>query len=92
MIVDSIENIGPHYTKTLRIWRGKFLDNFEKKIKPALLSDHAGMTEKDAELFKQKWDYYFSYCEAGFRTCTLGDVILTIAREGTVELAEGVPL
>ena len=36
--------------------------------------------------------YYFSYCEAGFLTRTLGDVIITVAREGTMELMEGIPL
>lgn len=36
--------------------------------------------------------YYFSYCEAGFATKTLGDVIITVGREGAMELMEGIPL
>jgi cyclopropane-fatty-acyl-phospholipid synthase len=36
--------------------------------------------------------YYFSYCEAGFQTKTLNDVIITVAREGAMELMEGIPL
>lgn len=36
--------------------------------------------------------YYFAYCEAGFLTKTLGDVIITVGREGALELMEGVPL
>jgi len=36
--------------------------------------------------------YYFTYCEAGFATKTLGDAIITVGREGAMELMEGVPL
>ena len=36
--------------------------------------------------------YYFTYCEAGFNTRTLGDVIITVCREGAMELAEEIPL
>lgn len=50
------------------------------------------MTERDVELFRRKWEYYFKYCEAGFRVGVLGDVILTVAREGTREAGEWVPL
>lgn len=56
LIVDSIENIGPHYAKTLRIWNQNFLKNFEGRIRPALLREHNGMTESDADLFKRKWE------------------------------------
>ena len=36
--------------------------------------------------------YYFCYCEAGFKTKTLGDVIITVGREGATEMLEGIPL
>ena len=36
--------------------------------------------------------YYFTYCEAGFVTKTLGDVIITVGREGAMELMEDVPV
>lgn len=36
--------------------------------------------------------YYFAYCEAGFATKTLGDVIITVGREGAMELMESIPL
>lgn len=39
-----------------------------------------------------KSQYYFTYCEAGFLTKTLGDVIITVGREGALELMEGIPL
>ncbi|KAI6831025.1 cyclopropane-fatty-acyl-phospholipid synthase [Hortaea werneckii] len=113
LIPESVENIGPHYAKTLRLWRQAFMQNFTSKIRPALLHDHspsttssaAGkgeedgsndnnktMSEDEIETFRRKWEYYFAYCEAGFATKTLGDVILTVGREGAVEMMEDVPL
>jgi cyclopropane-fatty-acyl-phospholipid synthase len=56
LTVDEIENIGPHYSKTLRLWKEKFMINFDARIRPALISEHAGMTESDATLFKRKWE------------------------------------
>lgn len=49
--------------------------------------DHASV-----DVFRRKWEYYFTYCEAGFATKTLGDVIVTVGREGAMELCEDVPL
>ncbi|KAF2180064.1 cyclopropane-fatty-acyl-phospholipid synthase [Zopfia rhizophila CBS 207.26] len=93
LIVDNVENIGPHYAKTLRLWRTRFLENWEGEIKGKLLEEKSGdMDEETAEVFKRKWDYYFRYSEAGFRTKTLGDVIITVGREGAVQMTEDVPL
>ncbi|KAF2671728.1 cyclopropane-fatty-acyl-phospholipid synthase [Microthyrium microscopicum] len=92
LVVDDIENIGAHYAKTLRLWKEKFLANFTSQIKPALLREHENMTKTDVELFRRKWEYYFTYCEAGFATKTLGDVIITVGREGAMEMIEDVPL
>ena len=99
LIPETVENIGPHYAKCLRLWRQNFMQSYSTKIKPALLHEHKGsgkdgqrMGEEDVELFRRKWEYYFSYCEAGFATKTLGDVILTVGREGAVEMMEDVPL
>jgi len=98
LIPESIENIGPHYAKTLRLWRQNFMQNFELQIKPALISEHEDsgngkkMSDEDIETFKRKWEYYFAYCEAGFATKTLGDVIMTVGREGAVQMMEDVPL
>lgn len=100
LIPETVENIGPHYAKTLRLWRQAFMQNFSSKIRPALLNEHgengAGggkkMSEEDVDVFRRKWEYYFSYCEAGFATKTLGDVIITVGREGAVNMMEDVPL
>ncbi|PHH83563.1 hypothetical protein CDD82_7124 [Ophiocordyceps australis] len=92
LIVEHVKNIGGHYAKTLRLWNESFQQNFEATIKPALLEEHPGMTKSAIEVFRRKWQYYFAYCEAGFLTKTLGDVIITVGREGALELMEGIPL
>jgi len=94
LVVDAVENIGPHYSKALRLWRESFLNNWEESIKPQLLLEKKdeGMDNEGAEVFKRKWDYYFRYSEAGFATKTLGDVIITVGREGALLMMENVPL
>ncbi|KAK8105039.1 hypothetical protein PG999_008398 [Apiospora kogelbergensis] len=92
LIVEKIENIGGHYAKTLRLWKEKFMQNFESTIAPALRREHPRMTDAEIGVFRRKWEYYFTYCEAGFVTKTLGDVIITVGREGALELMEDIPI
>ncbi|CZR57390.1 related to cyclopropane synthase [Phialocephala subalpina] len=92
LTLERVENIGRHYTKTLRLWRENFLFNFDDKIMPALLNSHHTLSKETVEVFRRKWEYYFTYCEAGFFTKTLGDVIITVGRAGALELMEGIPL
>ena len=56
LVVDAVENIGPHYAKTLRIWKENFMAQFEDRIAPALIAEHSGMNSKDTALFKRKWE------------------------------------
>ena len=56
LVVDAVLNIGGHYVKTLRLWREKFERNFQSRIRPALLEEHYGMTDRDVELFRRKWE------------------------------------
>lgn len=86
------------------------MNNFESKIKPALIAKHGDMTNEGVAVFRRKWEvsclhpmfkkspsadnfpkYYFRYCEAGFLSKTLGDVIITVGREGALELMEDIP-
>ncbi|KAK8867437.1 cyclopropane-fatty-acyl-phospholipid synthase [Apiospora arundinis] len=92
LIVEKVENIGGHYAKTLRLWKEKFMQNFESTIAPALRKEHPNMTDAEISVFRRKWEYYFTYCEAGFVTKTLGDVIITVGRESALELMEDIPI
>ncbi|CDO69847.1 hypothetical protein BN946_scf184884.g6 [Trametes cinnabarina] len=92
LVVDAVENIGPHYARTLREWRRRFEARFEDVIVPALRAEYPGVMGLDdgkaraeIEVFRRKWIYYYCYCEVGFTTRRLGDHIITFTREGNVE-------
>jgi len=48
---------GVHYSNTLKIWREKFFKSWEHISKQGFDST-----------FKRMWNFYLSYCEAGFRS------------------------
>jgi cyclopropane-fatty-acyl-phospholipid synthase len=56
----EIEDIGPHYTRTLILWRTG-LTGHADRIRDLGFDDS----------FIRKWQYYFAYCEAGFATGNL---------------------
>jgi cyclopropane-fatty-acyl-phospholipid synthase len=56
LIVERVENIGGHYAKALRLWRENFVNNFESRIKPALMTEHYMMSQKEVEVFRRKWE------------------------------------
>ncbi|KAJ9122768.1 hypothetical protein QFC24_004198 [Naganishia onofrii] len=60
LVIDSICNIGPHYARTLREWRIRFLKNFDRDIIPALKDEHPEMTAHDIQVFKRKWISYIA--------------------------------
>ncbi len=58
----DLEDITIHYAKTLNIWRQNFLSK-TKEIKEMGFSDS----------FIRLWEFYFTYCEAGFEEKNIGD-------------------
>ena len=65
----DLEDIGPHYATTLRIWRENFLDKIQAVRK-------LGYSEE----FIKMWEFYLCYCEGGFAERALGDVHLLLAK------------
>jgi cyclopropane-fatty-acyl-phospholipid synthase len=72
--VTRLDDIGPHYARTLRMWRESFLAH-AREIR-GLGFD---------ETFLRKWEYYFSYCEAGFACRTVRNYQLQLSRMGEPE-------
>jgi cyclopropane-fatty-acyl-phospholipid synthase len=64
-----LEDITPHYAKTLRTWR----NNFFNKIDDVRMQ---GFTDS----FINMWDFYLCYCEAGFAERYLGDVQIVFTK------------
>ena len=64
-----LEDITPHYAETLLRWRKNFLANWDQ-IRAL------GFSEE----FRRLWEFYFCYCEGGFREAVIGDVQLLFAK------------
>ena len=61
--------LGPHYARTLQLWRERFHQEWPKLH--ALGFD---------ETFRRMWEFYLAYCEAGFRAGYLGVSQLQLMR------------
>jgi cyclopropane-fatty-acyl-phospholipid synthase len=69
MKVTHLEDIGPHYATTLRVWRERFFNNLAA-VRRLGLSDS----------FVRLWEFYLCYCEGGFMERALGDVHMLLAK------------
>lgn len=65
----DLEDIGPHYATTLRMWRENFFANINK-VRQLNYSEE----------FIKMWEFYLCYCEGGFEERALGDVHLLLAK------------
>jgi len=69
MKVFNLEDIGPHYAPTLRMWRERFFANIQK-VKELGYPDS----------FVRLWEFYLCYCEGGFAERQLGDVQMLLTK------------
>lgn len=67
----NLEDIGPHYARTLAEWRINFFANIEEIRK-------LGYSEE----FIKMWEFYLCYCEGGFEEHALGDVHMLLVKPG----------
>jgi cyclopropane-fatty-acyl-phospholipid synthase len=76
LTLEHIDNIGLHYAQTLADWRRRFNAN-EALVKSLGFDD----------IFLRAWNYYLSYCEAGFYARNVNCLILVFSRNGCTSLA-----
>jgi len=87
LIVEELENLGPHYAETLRVWRERFLARTERVHELGFDST-----------FVRLWEFYLAYCEGAFLSRYLNDLQLVLTRtsNGTLGtfpyIAEHAPL
>jgi cyclopropane-fatty-acyl-phospholipid synthase len=67
---DDMETFGDDYALTLNRWLHRFADAWDE-IRPM------GFDER----FKRMWDFYLSYCEAGFRTGRIDVAQFAVSRQ-----------
>jgi len=64
-----LEDIGPHYARTLALWRR----NFTERLAAVRALGYS-------EQFIRLWNFYLCYCEGGFAERQLGDVQLLLTK------------
>jgi cyclopropane-fatty-acyl-phospholipid synthase len=69
MKVFHLQDIGPHYARTLKHWRENFFSKLED-IRKLGYSDE----------FIRLWEYYFCYCEGGFIERDIGTVQMLLTK------------
>ena len=67
--VYHLEDITAHYAETLAHWRHRFRANLEHVRR-------LGSSEE----FIRTWEFYFGYCEGGFRERMIGDVQMILTK------------
>ena len=60
LVLDGVKTFGLSYARTLADWRDRFLRVWPR-LRPLGFDDR----------FRRKWEYYLSYCEAGFQAGAL---------------------
>jgi cyclopropane-fatty-acyl-phospholipid synthase len=66
-----LEDIGPHYARTLALWRRNFFAHIEEV---------RGLGYPES--FVRLWEFYLCYCEGGFAERQLGDVQMLLTKPG----------
>lgn len=69
MKIFHLQDIGPHYARTLRDWKYRFLARLDEVRR-------LGYSEQ----FIRLWDYYFCYCEGGFLEHDIGTVQMLLTK------------
>lgn len=69
--VVHLEDIGPHYARTLKHWRSRFEAALDR-IRALGFDDE----------FIRMWRYYFCYCEGAFLERVIGDVQMHLVKPG----------
>jgi cyclopropane-fatty-acyl-phospholipid synthase len=66
-----MDDIGPHYARTLAHWRERFFDRIQE-VREFGYSD----------AFIRMWEYYLNYCEGGFIERDIGTVQMLLTKPG----------
>jgi cyclopropane-fatty-acyl-phospholipid synthase len=67
--ISHLEDITPHYAETLAHWRQRFRANVDQVRRLGFSDD-----------FMRTWEFYFCYCEGGFRERAIGDVQILLTK------------
>jgi cyclopropane-fatty-acyl-phospholipid synthase len=71
LAIHGLEEIGPHYVRTLAAWRERFLANADRVRALGF-----------PEPFLRLWHYYLCYCEGGFAERYVGNAQILLQKAG----------
>jgi len=80
MQIFHLEDLTPHYARTLQVWRERFFANID-----------AVRNLGYPETFIRMWEYYLCYCEGAFLERYIGNVQMVLTKPGS-RPAEILPL
>lgn len=66
-----MDDIGPHYARTLSDWRQRFFERIDEVRKLGY-----------SDAFVRMWEYYLCYCEGGFIERDIGTVQMLLTKPG----------
>ncbi|MFN0131060.1 MAG: class I SAM-dependent methyltransferase [Phycisphaerales bacterium] len=69
LFLARLDDIGPHYTTTLRLWRQSFLERRDD-------ARRLGFDDR----FLRMWEFYLAYCEGAFRASYVGNAQMLLAK------------
>jgi cyclopropane-fatty-acyl-phospholipid synthase len=69
--IEWLRDIGPHYARTLRHWRERFMSRLPE-------ARRLGFDDR----FIRMWEFYLACCEAGFSVRTIGDLQMVLVKPG----------
>ena len=72
--IEAYENFGQSYARTLSEWNDKFQQTWQDITRLPTTG------QKFDTRFKRMWEYYLSYCEAGFRAQTIDVCRVTLSK------------
>lgn len=78
--ITDLRDIGPHYARTLQLWRERFFTHLERVRQLGY-----------PESFVRLWEYYLCYCEGGFAEGQLSTAQLLLTKPGYRTVAPGSP-
>ncbi|MDC0205247.1 cyclopropane-fatty-acyl-phospholipid synthase family protein [Pelagibacteraceae bacterium] len=70
LLLDSQKLYGDHYSNTLQKWRKSFLNSWDQISRQGFNTS-----------FKKMWDFYLSYCEAGFKSKNIDLIQFSLCRK-----------
>jgi len=99
LTLERSENIGPHYARTLRVWRESFASNWDHLVQgrfdedEGFCSDDTSSSPKYDAQYARRLTCYFAFLEAAFATRMLGNaqILLTKVNNMKLTISQGVP-